>query len=339
MTSEGSAAYVERLERAREELVSRGLEAAVITRPENIFFLTGYRAAGIAAATAKLHALLLPAEGEPSMLVRSLERRTSEAMVSVDRLVYDDAEDPFALLAERMAEIVRGPGAPVGVELQRISAYRLQRLLDRLDESGSGVLPVDVSGLIEAHSLILGTPEIASMRRAAQVSAAGLRTGLAASGPGVAAADVVGQVQAAMYAAGQTDFEKSFVALWSGPHGGLMHDTRLDRTLASGDVATVEVMGVDNHYIACAQATVPVGNAPDGFAAVQDLVHSLHDAARAAVRPGARAGDVFAAASRIYEQETGTPYFRRAGDRWASRRSVWTSSRATTRSFRSALRC
>jgi Xaa-Pro dipeptidase len=299
-----------RLDEFRATLVARGIDAAVVTRPQNVFYLSNYRASGIAAQTSRLHALVVPASGDATLMVRSLESGTAAAMTPAPWVAYDDAVDPFDVLADILGAVA-GNGSPVvGVELQRITAFQHQEISSRLP----GVSFLDVSGAVENLALRLRPSEVEHMVAAARVSTAGLRAGLDLLRPGVSAAAVVGAVQQAMYDAEQSDFEKSFVALWSGPRGGHMHDTRLARTLATGDVATVEVMGVDNHYYACAQYTAVVGEVEvAGFEEHQRLVVAMHDAARAVVRDGVEAREVYEAASAVYRDATGAPYFRRVG--------------------------
>lgn len=301
-----------RLQQVRSELVARNVDLAIITRPQNIFYLTNYRAAGIAAATSRLHALVVPAEGEATLMVRSLERRTASAMTSVKSVTYDDDADPFDVLADMIA--LDRTSALVGMELQQVSAFQHQEIASRLGARVSDVSYQDVSGLVEDLRLQLEPKEIEHMVAAAAVTEAGLQAGLDRVRPGASAGSVIGAVHEAMYEVGQSDFEKSFVAMWSGPDGGHMHDTQVARTLEEGDVATVEVMGVDNHYYACAQATVRVGasTVPD-FDDHQRLVHAMHDAARAVVRHGVKAEEVFEAASAVYREATGSSYFRRVG--------------------------
>ena len=301
---------VRRLDAFRAKLVARGIDAAVVTRPQNVFYLSNYRASGIAAQTSRLHALVVPARGDATLMVRSLEARTAAAMAHVTWVSYDDATDPFDVLADILGTGAGTQSPVVGLELQRITAFQHQEISTRLP---GGTFP-DVSGTVEDLALLLRPAEVEHMVAAAHVSTAGLTAGLELLRPGVSAATVVGGIQQAMYGAEQSDFEKSFVALWSGPEGGHMHDTRLGRTLQTGDVATVEVMGVDNHYYACAQSTAVVGDAEvAGFQEHQQLVVAMHDAARAAVRDGVEAREIYEAASAVYRDAVGAPYFRRVG--------------------------
>lgn len=93
-----------------------------------------------------------------------------------------------------------------------------------------------------------------------------------------------------------------------------MHDTATTEQIRRGDIVTLEIWGVDNHYKAGAQASIYIGNEPPAtVAAAYDLNARMHREAVAAVRAGATAGDVFAAANAVYRPAKGVDYYRRCG--------------------------
>jgi len=63
-----------RLQAARARMAERGLDAIVISVPENIYYLTGLDHWGFFAC----HLLLLTAEGEPVLLARAMEGAAHE---------------------------------------------------------------------------------------------------------------------------------------------------------------------------------------------------------------------------------------------------------------------
>jgi Xaa-Pro dipeptidase len=174
---------------------------------------------------------------------------------------------------------------------------------------------IDITGLVESQAAELSDSEVQAIRAAAEVTNAGMQAALGAVRIGGFPYQAVGKAHEAMYSAGQSDFEKSFVAVWSGPQGGMMHDTRTTEEFRAGDICTVEIMGVDQQYIACSQTCVHLGDEapkPEVVEAYR-LVVAMHDAARAAVRAGVTTGEVFEAANGLYRDATGRDYFRRVG--------------------------
>ena len=67
-----------RLRRVRAGMEARGLDAAVIAAPENVFYLTGLDHWGYFAP----HLLIVPRDGEPTLVTRAMERVTIERQVS-----------------------------------------------------------------------------------------------------------------------------------------------------------------------------------------------------------------------------------------------------------------
>lgn len=297
----------------RTHLREQGLHAAIITRAPNIYYLSDFRASAIASWTARFHALLVPLEGSARLLARSLESESAQLQWTPDPLLWDDHEDPYALVAGALRAASAGQAdgqLRVGIEKTYLSVTQLEQLSEALP----GARFTDITGVVEKIAAELSVSEVEYMRRAAEVTAAGMRTALKTVKVGAYPYEVVGRVHETMYAAGQSDFEKSFVAVWSGPRGGMMHDTRTTQQFRAGDIATIEIMGVDHQYLACSQTCVPLGGPPS--AAVReayDLIVEMHDAARATVRAGVKAGEVFEAASAIYRARYGRDYFRRVG--------------------------
>jgi Xaa-Pro dipeptidase len=307
------AEFTRRGDRMRAALRERRLDAAIVTRPENVYYLSNFRASSIAAWTARFHALVVPALAPPRLLARALEAGSAAMQWTDDPMLWADHEDPYARVAAALLGSREAPGAlRVGVENGRLTVSQLDDLVRVLP----GAEFVDITGCVEQLAAELSEPEVDCMRRAAAVTELGMRTALGLIEVGGYPYEVVGAAHQAMYAAGQTDFEKSFVAVWSGPRGGMMHDTRTTQPFAPGDIATVEIMGVDRHYKACAQTSVllpsDTGPAPEVLEA-RRLVAAMHDAARAVVRAGVTAGAVFDAANAIYRESLGEDYFRRVG--------------------------
>ena len=71
--------FERRLQGARAELAERGLDALIVTTPENVFYLSGHQTPGYY----YFQAFVLPIEGEPFMVVRLLEDSNVEARSGV----------------------------------------------------------------------------------------------------------------------------------------------------------------------------------------------------------------------------------------------------------------
>lgn len=301
--------FEKRLGQIRFKMKGAALNALILTRPENIFYSAGYRAAHIANRVSELHAVVIPAVGEPRIMTRSLEAETVKTQWTKSPKLYMDHEDPYQVLVEILKES-GNDASTIGIEdrFLRVSQFKkIQRYLPAAKFT-------DASGLVESVAAHPSGAESDCLRRAARITNIGLQTGMREIKIGVYPYEIIGKIHRAMYAAGQSDFDKSLVAVWSGPQGGRMHDTVTTEQIQQGDIVTVEIMGVDNHYRAGAQACAYVGDEPpQNIADAYKLVTDMHQKARGAVKAGVSADDVFSAANSVYRAAKGTDYYRRCG--------------------------
>jgi Xaa-Pro dipeptidase len=304
-----AAEFEGRIAKIRERMKARGLEALVLTRGENIFYGCGFRASHFASWLSELHALVIPAQGEPRMMTRALEREISKLQWTSSPQLYMDHENPYEVLVKILKESGNA-GKAIGIEEGFLKVSQLRKMQQHLPDAKLS----DASGLVEAVAASPSPAESACLRRAARITDIGFKTGIAELRDGVYPYQVIGKIHDAMYQAGQRDFDMSLVCVWSGPQGGRMHDTMTTEKIKNGDIVTVEVWGVDNHYKAGAQASIYVGsNPPANIAAAYDLTAKMHAAAQKAVKAGATAGDVFNGANSVYRPARGADYYRRCG--------------------------
>jgi Xaa-Pro dipeptidase len=301
--------FEERSSLIKAGLDERQLDALVVTRPENIFYASGYRAAHIAAMTSQLHALVVPATGAPRLIARALESETVKTQWTELPRLFRDHEDPYPLVEDILAETGSQHGR-IGIEGNSMVVNQLDRLRAALPQASF----TDVAGLVEGIAASPSPAEIACLRRSARLTNIGIETGFQAVREGVYPFEVIGRMHEAMYTAGQTDFDQSVVALWSGPGGGRMHDSNTTERIEAQDVVTIEIFGVDTQYRTTAQGSVYVGGEPpQAIRDAHSLVTDMHDEARAAVRAGVTTGEVFEAANRVYRRAKGQDYYRRVG--------------------------
>ena len=300
--------YRQRLEKIRGRMSERGLDALILTRAQNIYYVSGYRAA-VMNWTLPLLALVVPIKGEMRFMTRLIESATADTQLAPDPRKYKDHENPYAILAELLQETGYASGQ-IGVEESFLSAFQLNQIRKALP----GAKLHDASWLVERIRITLSTQEVAYFRKAAEMTNTGFSRGLKMIKPGLHAYQVIAEMQNAMYQAGQSDVEVTKMWIWSGPQGGFMHDTSVTRKIEQKDLATVEVWGTDCQYLVGAQGTVYFGKKPPkDFSENQKLVADMYLAAKEALKPGAISGDAYRAANKVYRARKGTDYWRRVG--------------------------
>ena len=292
-----SAGEIEsRLARVRAGLATRGLAAAVFAAPENVFWLTGLDHWGYFAP----HLLVVPVAGTPVLVTRAMERVTVERQVAAAEFAgHADSETA----ADRAAAVLRArglAGARLGLEMwtSGLSHGLGQRLTGAVEARWQ-----DVSGLVDALRRVKSPEELALMRRAAAVSRAAEAAALAALGDGVREADVAAACCAAMIRAGG-DPPGFGPFIRPKARVGEEHATWGDGRYLAGEAVFLELSGCVGRYHA------PLGRLVGGDAAMAVTATRAFDAAVAALRPGARACDVYAAWQAVVD-DAGLAHYRR----------------------------
>jgi Xaa-Pro dipeptidase len=301
------AEFQGRVERVQKAMADRGLDALLVTRPQNVYYLTGFRSmgTGLAAGMGNIHAALVPLSGTPVVFVRALETRTAAKYCWTEVEPYRDYEDAYAAIARRLPSGTRR----LGIEYVEITALQLERVR----RAAPAVETPDVSGLVEPLRRVKSKREIEYSREAGRIAEVGLHAAIDAVKDGARVAAVVAEATRAMYEHGQDDINWPAVIVWSGPEGGLMHDTALEGVISAGHLVTLEVTGTRELYVADAMGTICVGTPSKEIEEGYEISVKLHDAAQRALRAGVSGHEVHAQADRVYQAAGQGPYYRRVG--------------------------
>ncbi|KAA5607694.1 aminopeptidase P family protein [Roseospira marina] len=278
-----------------------GLDALIVTGPENIFWLSGRQTAGYFA----FQALVLPADGAPTLLVRQLEVPGAMANTWLtDIVAYQDGEDP----AEVLLALLRRHGV-ARVAIERAGFFLSPRFMDHL-EGRRGTPFLDGSDLIPGLRLIKSPMEQAAVRLAARHAEVAMTAGLAACSAG----QTENSVAAAMLSAAVLDGSEAMAMeplVSSGPRSGLPHMTWRRRPLALGDPLFLELAGCHDRYHAALMRTVWIGTPPPDAQRMMDAALRALDAALAALRPGQPCAAPHEAAQAVIDEAGYTAAFRK----------------------------
>jgi Xaa-Pro aminopeptidase len=300
--------YDQRLGKITKRMSEEGLDALILTRAQNIYWVAGYRAA-VMNWTLPLLPLVISQKGDMRFLTRVIECSTAETQLAPNPRYYKDHEDPYTILAELVDECGAASGN-VGVEEAFMSVLQLNLMKKALPNARFK----NASWLVENIRITLSKQEVAYYRKAAEMTHIGFQKGLDLIRAGLYPYEIIAEMQYAMYQAGQTDVEVPKMWIWAGSKGGYMHDTAVNRRLNAGDIATVEVWGTECQYLAGAQGTVFLGKAPNSdILDTHKLVADMYLAAKDVLMPGAISGDAYKAVNKLYQSAKGKNYWRRVG--------------------------
>lgn len=317
---------VQRRDRVRAALSERGLDACLLTSPENIYYLVGLDHMGYFA----YQMLILPAKGEPVLITRAMEHAVVRDQVPDIRHVgYPDGS-----AADRESHVARGTPVPKGAEtlepwpapepsrdeagsappsveytctavselgladgklgMEKSGSFFPAALAEGIQKGLPGAEFVEASGLVDGFRIQQSPAELKCTREAARVSDAMMLTAVASTGVGVNKRDVMGALYHEMCRRGGTypGFVPLVRATTTLDHE---HGTWQDYELAEGDLLFLEMAGCVRRYHAPMGRLVFLGEAPDEAKRINDVCREAAHAAAAAIRPEARAGDVYEA--------------------------------------------
>jgi len=247
----------------------------------------------------------VPPAGTPTLFIRALESKTAARYCWTAVEPYRDYEDAYQAIARHLPADTKR----LGVEYLEITALQLERLR----HACPAVEVQDVSMLVERFRRVKSPREIEYSREAGRIAQIGFQAAIEALKEGVRVSSVIAEATRAMYEQGQDDITWPPVLIWSGPDGGLMHDSSLDGVAAAGHLVTIEVTGTRELYIADAMGTVAMGAPSKEVEKGYETAVALHDAAQRALRDGVSGEHVHAQADRVFRDAGHGPYYRRVG--------------------------
>ncbi len=278
--------YGERLERARAELGSRGVDALLVSLGSDLPYLTGYSAMPLE----RLTMAVIRTRGEAVLVVPELEAPRVDPTTGVFGVrPWGETEDPIAIVAS----LVGGAKTlMIGDQTWSVFLLALQAALP--EACFTSARPVT-----EALRLVKEPAEIDLLRKAG------------------ASADTVAGLLARETFSGNTELEMSrtvgallesngtdvagFAIVASGPNGASPHHEPGDRIVGAGDAIVVDFGGRVGGYCSDTTRMFHVGEPSAKYREVHEVVLAAQRAGIAAVRPGATAASVDSAARAVIE--------------------------------------
>jgi Xaa-Pro aminopeptidase len=244
-----------RWNRAQQLTADRGIDALLITPGADLRYLTGYHALPLE----RLTCLVLPAEGDPTLVVPTLENPAAVAAgVDLAIAAWDETDDPFALVASLVPR-----AGTLGVD-DHMWASRVFALQATFPDART----VLAGPIVQELRLRKEPEEVDALREAGAA------------------------IAAAIVEEGHTG--AAFVIVGSGPNGASPHHDVSDRTIEVGDPIVVDIGGTTPAGY-CSDSTrnyLAGGTPPDGYAEAYAALETAQAAQREHARPGVTAESV-----------------------------------------------
>jgi len=273
--------YDRRLELARGRIREKGLDALVCHNLANICYLCGFQTIG--SYGYGHYALILPAEGEPTLFASDFESFNVKVYCRVEDVVTYQVMDPDPVKSLVGVVVDRGHArSRIGYETSHyaMTIAQFARFRELLPEAN--LIPAD--GILDPVKIVKSDEEIAVLRRAAEITTIGMNAGLAVAREG--ATDNV-MYESTVSAGGEYFGVQPIVTV--GRRSGIPHTTFRRQTLCRGDNVFTELCAAYERYPAPCMRTACVGEpsaevrrAYDGCrASVESLLENMRDGASA----------------------------------------------------------
>jgi len=287
-----------RLAALRSDLTDQALEGFVVTHLPNLQYLTGFSGTAGAAVISESRCVLVidfRYETAARALVSAFPDNLIEIRV-VER-TYDDALTGL---------LVETPLGKVGVEGSSMTVGRFNRLSDALTRAVKGrdtaTTLVPTERIVERRRAVKDPFEIDTLREAARLLSHVARHVPSMVREGRTELEIAAEIDTAIRAAGfeRPAFE-TIVA--SGENSARPHARPGRRQLRGGDWVVLDFGGIYDGYCVDLTRTLPVGAAGPELSRIAAAVLEAHDAAIAAVKPGARPSEIDAAAREVLSHQ------------------------------------
>ncbi|WP_243788767.1 Xaa-Pro peptidase family protein [Saccharopolyspora gloriosae] len=285
------AVFSGRLSRAAATAATADLDALLITPGSDLRYLLGARGESFE----RLSTLVLPATGNgaaPVLVLPKLEAPgyadVPAEELGIEVVTWVDGEDPHALVAD----LLRRGGAP-----SRLGVADVMPAMHTLPlRAATGAEQVLAGSVLRELRMRKDAAEIEALRTAgAAIDRVHARMSEFLTA-GRTEAQVGADIAAAIVEEGHTEAE--FVIVGSAANGASPHHALSDRVIEPGDVVVVDIGGpIPSGYNSDCTRTYAVGepSQPD-VAETYAVLQAAQDAAVRAVRPGATAESIDAAA-------------------------------------------
>ena len=327
----------------RRRLHERGLDAYVAYTPSNVFYATGFqsyflmqwwRMQGTVLAvipadeSVEVGMMIGDFEANPARRVSGIrdvrayrlwpEIRDAEAVGVPLRSGETEAPRPAQFDESEQDEIVRGLLGDRGLLGARIGSDLRYMLFDSYRRF-SAVAPqarwVDFTDEMYALRRIKYPSEVERLRRATELSEAGMRFAVEDLRPGMTATEVrhryvMGVAQAAMGDARYQDYSDDWILPAVGAGVGIGVDSERDAGLQEGDLIKFDCGTTVGGYRGDGGRTFVYGRVKPAAGRLFGVLQEAHDRACEAIRPGVEVGEIFRIAQ-DHITTNGYPRFRR----------------------------
>ncbi len=267
--------YQKRLEKVTSHMKELELDVLLLTKPSNMFYLTGD---GRLCAYA-----MITQGGKVALGVPVTDVEDVKALACHDHLVgFDDEVGMIHSIAHYFEHFGISAGA-VGLEYTFLT-QSMMGMMTHPHAKPEKVIPKDCTHLLSELRMVKDPEEIELIRGAARVADVGMKAAVEAVREGVTESQVAAAAEYGMRHAGAEEFWRTYVS--SGPRTNLAHGLPTNRKLAKGDLVMIDIHPIVDGYSADICRTVCVGQPTEEQQAAYDLYLEAQQSTIKMIRAG-----------------------------------------------------
>jgi len=270
-----------RLRTVAEAVRGKGISALLLTPGPDLRYVTGYDAKQLE----RLTCLVVPAEGDPFLLVPQLELKAAQASpasgLGVEMVSWGETTSPFGIIKNRLP---RPESVALSDRMWALHVLRFARVFPGAEQH----LASEVLSPLRVRK---SAAEVAALREAGQAIdrvharvPRWLRPGNTERQAGVKIAEAI---------LGEGHATVDFVIVGSGPNAASPHHEVSDRVMQHGDVVVVDIGGtMPSGYCSDCTRTYAIGEPPADFTKYYAVLKDAQAQACDAAGPGVQAQEV-----------------------------------------------
>ena len=266
-----------RLEKLREKLLEKELDAILVSTPENRRYVCGF--------TGSAGYVIVSREG--AVLSTDFRYTEQAGIESPDFEVVKIGADWSWLL-----ELSKEMGTKVlGFESQHVTVATYRQITEALKEQApQSPRLVATTGIIEGLRSSKDSEEVTLLQKAIDVSDTAMSAVSSTIRPGETEREVAWRLEVAMRELG-ADSPSFDTIVAAGPNGAMPHHRPSDRPIGEGEPIVIDMGARVGGYCSDITRTVCIGEPDEKFRRVYDIVLGAQLTAIATVRAGMNGGD------------------------------------------------
>jgi len=247
-----SSIFKERMKRASALIEGEGLDAILLTKPQNMMYLVGD---GRLCAFAVISKEGVTYVGVPKTDLEDVEKSCASEHI----LGFEDEVGMLHSLMHIWKELNLEKGK-VGVENTFLRVSMLE-MFKHPHAKPKKLEFVDATSVMTDLRIIKSSEEIELIRKAGKVADAAMDAAVKAAKPGVAETEIAAEAEYTMRKNGAEEFFRTYVA--SGPRSSIAHGLVSHRKMQRGDLVMIDLHPTVNAYHADLCRTISVGKASE----------------------------------------------------------------------------